>query len=224
MEEPRKTKEAFQIIEQMQRDGVIGKYAIGGAIAAMFYLQAFTTQDLDVFLDLPKPVGSEIYSLASIYEYLEKRGAKAEGFHINIAGWPVQFIPPNSALDREAIDVAVHVPYEGEQVWIMTAEHLIAISLQTGRLKDLERIVRFIQQADVDHSKLRSILDRHDLLKKWKKFERDYLSKEMNPPEPFRGKLEYRRRMAKASPESKMQTIEELREVGARARRSRRQS
>ncbi|HET9742758.1 MAG TPA: hypothetical protein VFQ00_08415 [Terriglobales bacterium] len=224
MEEPRKTKEAFQIIGQMQSDGVIGKYAIGGAIAALFYLQPFATQDMDVFLVLPKPAGSEIYSLSEIYEYLEKHGSKPEGLWITIAGWPVQFIPPSSPLDQEAIDQAVQADFEGEKVWIMTAEHLTAISIETGRPKDIDRALRFVQQADLDQEKLRSILTRHGLMKKWNKFEREHLSRELRAPNQFRQRVAYRRKMAKASPESKMQIIEELREVGARARRSRRES
>jgi hypothetical protein len=33
-------KNTLEVINQMQRDGVIGRYAIGGAVGATFYLAA----------------------------------------------------------------------------------------------------------------------------------------------------------------------------------------
>ena len=40
---------ALAVINELERDGVIRKYAIGGAIGAMFYVEAVATFDLDVF-------------------------------------------------------------------------------------------------------------------------------------------------------------------------------
>jgi len=48
-------------------------------------------------------------------------------------------------------------------------EHLIAIGLQTFRPKDRERIVRFLEEAEVDHRRLRDILKKHGLLDRYKK-------------------------------------------------------
>ena len=42
-------KETLAIIEQLHADGVIGPYAIGGAVAAAFYLEPDATLDVDVF-------------------------------------------------------------------------------------------------------------------------------------------------------------------------------
>jgi hypothetical protein len=46
-------KETLEAINQMQADGIIGKYAIGGAVGATFYLEPAATVDLDVFVMLP---------------------------------------------------------------------------------------------------------------------------------------------------------------------------
>ncbi len=43
-------KETLEVINQMQSDGVIGAYAIGGAVGATFYLEPMATLDLDVFV------------------------------------------------------------------------------------------------------------------------------------------------------------------------------
>jgi hypothetical protein len=37
-------------INQMEADGVIDRYAIGGAVAATFYLEPVATLDVDVFI------------------------------------------------------------------------------------------------------------------------------------------------------------------------------
>ena len=43
-------KKTFAVINQMQAAGVIGRYAIGGAVGAAFYLEPVRTVDVDVFV------------------------------------------------------------------------------------------------------------------------------------------------------------------------------
>ena len=45
----------FAVINQMEAEGVIGRYAIGGAIGSIFWLEPITTKDVDVFVDYPQP-------------------------------------------------------------------------------------------------------------------------------------------------------------------------
>ena len=61
----------------------------------------------------------------------------------------------------------------------MTAEHLAAIALRTGRPKDHNRILQFIEQGAIDEKTLQVIIERHNLTEKWKQFERRFL--EGNP-------------------------------------------
>lgn len=171
-------KETLEIINQMQRDGVIGRYAIGGAVGATFYLEPAATVDVDVFVALPVTPGSSLPSLAPVYEYLTKRGCEAKGECIVIGDWPVQFLPPNDTLEREALEEAIKVDVEGVPTRVMTAEHLAAIALKTGRAKDSARIVRFVEQGALDDAKLKRILSRHGLVPKWTRFEQRYLRDE----------------------------------------------
>ncbi len=56
-------KATFSILNQMQVDGVIGSFAIGGAVGATFYLEPVATLDLDVFVMLkPAPAASISHS------------------------------------------------------------------------------------------------------------------------------------------------------------------
>ena len=163
-------KTTLDMINRMQADGVIGKYAIGGAIGVIFYLEAFYTEDLDIFVILPTVPGSSLLSLSPIYEYLTEQGCKVDGERIVISDWPVQFLPPQGALEQEALDEAVKTDYEGIATYVLSAEHLVAIALKTGRAKDYARIAMFIEQDAVNMEKLNSILFRHGLVPKWESF------------------------------------------------------
>jgi hypothetical protein len=168
-------KETLEAINQMQADGVIGKYAIGGAVGATFYLEPAATVDLDIFVILPVRPGSLI-SLSPIYEYLKARGGKVQDEYIVVGDWPVQFLPPSNDLEREAVAEAITTKVEGLVTQVMSAEHLMAIALKTGRPKDHTRILQFIEQHVLyDPAKLNDILDRHGLTEKWKNFESRFL-------------------------------------------------
>jgi len=167
-------KATLEAINQMQADGVIGKYAIGGAVGATFYLAPAATVDVDVFVAFPA-AGSSLLSLAPIYEYLKARGATELDEYLVVGDWPVQFLPLADSLDEEAVEQSVSVIVEGISTRVMTAEHLIAIALRTGRSKDHSRILQFIEQRAVDRSRLQAIIERHGLASKWNEFERRYL-------------------------------------------------
>lgn len=167
-------KATLEVINQMQADGVIGKYAIGGAVGATFYLQPAATLDVDIFVTLPTVPGSSLLSLTPIYDYLKTRGGRVEDEYIVLGNWPVQFLPPSDELEREAVDQAVSTEVEGVATWVMTAEHLVAIALRTGRTKDHNRILQFIEQDAVDRGKLQRVIESHGLASKWKRFEQKY--------------------------------------------------
>ncbi len=168
-------KATLEVINRMQADGVIGKYAIGGAVGATFYLEPAATVDLDIFVSLPTASGGLLLSLAPIYDYLRSRGAEGKDEYIMIGGWPVQFLPSSSDLEQEAVAEAVSTEVEGIPTWVISAEHLAAIALKTGRSKDHIRILQFIEQEAVDYGKLQTILQRNALTSKWEQFRCKYL-------------------------------------------------
>jgi hypothetical protein len=166
-------KDTLRSINQMQADGVIGKYAIGGAVGATFYLEPAATLDVDVFVVLPTVPGSSL--LSPIYDYFKARGGTVEDEHIVIGGWPVQFRAASDELDLEAVADAVPTTVEDVGTWVMTAEYLAAVALRTGRPKDHNRILQFVEQDAIDRKKLQAIVERHNLAGKWKQFESMYL-------------------------------------------------
>jgi hypothetical protein len=95
--------------------------------------------------------------------------------YVEIGGWPVQFLPPSNNLETEAVAEAVATTVEGVRTWVMSAEHRVAIALRTGRSKDHNRILQFVDQDAVNRQKLQSIIERNGLTEKWREFERKYL-------------------------------------------------
>lgn len=168
-------KTTLETINQMQADGVIGRYAIGGAVGATFYLEPSATLDIDVFVSFQNVDGTALLDLSPLYRYLTARGCQAKGEYIVIADWPVQFLPPGNPLVAEAMEQAVKTDVEGVPTWVMTAEHLVVIALQTGRAKDHTRILQFIESGAIDTDKLDLLLSRHGLLAKWAQFEGKFL-------------------------------------------------
>jgi hypothetical protein len=167
-------KATLELINQMQADGVIGKYAIGGAVGATFYLAPAATVDLDLFVTLPKASGL-LVSLSPIYDYLKSHGGTEQDEYIVVKEWPVQFLMPGNALQEEAVNQAVSTSVEGVPTRVISAEHLVAIALETGRAKDHTRILQFVEQGAVDRNKLKAVLERHGLSTTWNQFERKFL-------------------------------------------------
>ncbi|HTS17315.1 MAG TPA: hypothetical protein VMP11_07070 [Verrucomicrobiae bacterium] len=169
-----KIKEVVATINQMQRDGVVDRYAIGGAVGATFYLEPVATLDVDIFIGFHPEPGRVIASPQRIYDYLTARGGKIDGEYVIVAGWPVQFLPPTGPLVEEALAEAVTVDIEDTPARVFTAEHLAAIALQTGRGKDKARLVQFIEAGVLDGTRFQGILSRHRLLDRWREFERQF--------------------------------------------------
>lgn len=173
-------KSTFRIINRMVADGVIEKYAVGGAVAALNYIEPTLTDDLDVLIsvehlaDQPK---SGLVSLEPIYGYLRNAGYeefRKEG--VVVEGWPVQFLPVANNLDAESLAQAVEVKIPAEpgapviKVSMLRAEHVVATALMVGRPKDFIRIGQFLSEEAVDLASLRAVLERHGLLRAWSKF------------------------------------------------------
>jgi hypothetical protein len=169
-------RDVIMAINQMEADGVIDRYAIGGAVGATFYLEPVATLDVDVFVAFRSEPGQLLATPKPIFDYLAARGWSMKGEYVMIADWPVQFLPPTGPLVEEALAEAVEADVEGVPARVFTPEHLAAIALQTGRAKDKTRLLQFIEEGALDAARFQAILRRHDLVDAWAKFERQFLS------------------------------------------------
>ena len=162
-------EEAIGVVNEMEREGVIERYAIGGGAAIALHMEPIPTQDLDVFVFLPQTPG-QLILLTPIYDYLKARGHRVGEAWVYIHDIPVQFIPAYDDLTEEAVDRAVDAFCGKTPTRVFRAEHLLAIMLQTSRDKDKERIVRVSQEAAIDERLLEDTLRRHGLWEKWERF------------------------------------------------------
>ena len=161
-------KETIRVLNELEKDGLYSKYAIGGAMAATFYAEPVLTYDLDIFLLFPQ--NNSLAVLSPLYSKLRKMGFKEEGECVEIHGVAVQFLPVYNTLLEESLCDALETAYEDVPTRILRVEYLIAICLQTGRTKDRDRVRLLREEAEVDNKMLLSIIRRHDLEGVWKEW------------------------------------------------------
>lgn len=167
----RSMKRVFAIINELEEKGAIESYALGGAMALLFYSEPIFTQDIDIFVFLPKSeVNHSLIDLSSIYDSLKKMGYSAKKEYVIIEGMQVQFLPAYNDLVEEAVKDCIIQNYEEVPVKVLRLEYLIAIMLDTNRAKDRARIGILLEQdVKIDQDKMLDILSRYKLQKKWER-------------------------------------------------------
>lgn len=171
-----KIQEVIRAINQMLADGVIDRYAIGGAVGATFYLEPVATIDVDVFVTFKSAPGSLLVSPQPIFDYLKAHGGAVQGEYIVLAEWPVQFLPTTSPLVEEALAQALTLDAGGVPAQVFSAEHLAAIALETGRSKDKARLLQFLESGVLNTQKFGELVTRYGLSDAWQRFGRQFLS------------------------------------------------
>lgn len=167
-------KKTLAVLNELEKNGIINKYAIGGGIAVLFYIEPIFTSDMDIFCLIPSEKNKSIITLTPIYNFLKKRGYKVREEQVLIEGVPVQFIPAYNKLVEDAVRNAKIVDYEDTKTKVISLEHLLAIMLQTNRPKDRERIFLILDEAKVKQDVFDEILKKHDLMDKWKEIKKAY--------------------------------------------------
>jgi hypothetical protein len=166
-------KKTLAVLNQMVADGVIENYAVGGAIGAIFYVEPFATEDLDVFVLTPD---DRVIIQLPGWDYLRAHGyTKIEKEGVVVEGWPVQFVPVTTPLEREAYLNAQILNVDDVPVRVVLPEHLVAIMLNVGRPKDIARIQMFLSQDAVKLTELEDLVNRHNLSEKWRDYKRNFL-------------------------------------------------
>lgn len=162
----------FKVINRMYQEGVLNDYAIGGAVATIYYTEPFATKDIDIFFIPPEK--EKIILLTPFYDFLLKKGYKTYKEYIMIKDTPVQFIPASTELEKEAVKNAISVKYRNVNIKILRPEYLIAIFLKVYRPKDRDKLIKLLDQAKIDKTILLDILQRHGLNKKFDDFMKKY--------------------------------------------------
>jgi hypothetical protein len=196
-------KATLEVINQMQADGVICHYGIGGGVAAAYYTEPASTPDMEAFVILPFDPRGESASMSALHSYLAARGCSCNGQHFEIRGWPVRISAARNDLEHAAVAGSLPESVDGEAAWILAAEDLIAIALAESSLRGQIWIQRLTEADAFDELTLKAVLTSNGLISKWEEFEKKY------PPQ-FASKEGTER--ARASFTEKVKILEKLRE------------
>jgi hypothetical protein len=140
--------------------GLIKDYALGGALAAIYYTEPFTTYDVDIIFIASDTTLSA--GMPAIYSHLQSKGWRVEREHLLVKDFPVQFLAA-SGLTEEAVRNAVPIEFEGLRAKVFRPEYIIAIAASVGRHKDLARIEQLMSQTTISEALLDDILRRYNL-------------------------------------------------------------
>ena len=163
-----KIGEVLNVLDEMRQNGIVDKYAIGGAFAAILHNEPISTIDLDIFFVFKEKQSSVVLSLDLIYQFAETHGFSFDHEFINIHGWLVQFVEAShSKLWSEAIENAIVLSIDNRDAFVIDKEYLVAMWLFAGRAKDYQKITMFVEAGIIDNEKLKNILESHALLIKW---------------------------------------------------------
>jgi hypothetical protein len=165
------TAKALQVVNQLRADGVISKFAVGGAVGAIFYVEPTQTQDIDIFILLDPEHRSGLVEISPIVRRLKELGYSFwQDDKLVVEKWPIQFIPASKPVEIEAIENAMEVTVtEGVTTFVPPAEYLMAIAIDLGRPKDVLRLYQFQAEKVYDPDRLEAVLDRHGLRAKWER-------------------------------------------------------
>ncbi len=155
----------LSVLNGLESRGLLNRYAIGGAMALLFYTEPVATFDLDIFCLIPED--GPLVTMAPLYDALRQDGHIVESEHVLIAGVPVQFIPAYNPLIVEGLNEAAERKFGDTLTRVLRLEHLLAIMLPTGRPKDRQRAALLATSPAFDESRLEGILTRHGLTDQW---------------------------------------------------------
>ena len=115
-------RDALTVLLQLRTEGTLADFAIGGAIAASFYIPAVATEDLDIFAFL-NSTASGLLVLTPLYERMQALGGRIENEYVVIGTWPVQILPAYTPLVEEAVTCAVDRAFEDLTVRVVDANY-----------------------------------------------------------------------------------------------------
>lgn len=167
----------MQVLNELEAQGKLVKWALGGAMGLTYYLEATETDDVDVLVLIPPRAGQLLVDLGPLHEDLRGRGYGFRDEHVIIENVPVQFIDVTpGSLEAEALERAVETEFHGVRLRVAPLEHLLSIAIRLQRAKDKIRLAKAFTETPekVNFPMLEDILSRHGLAARYLAFRRQY--------------------------------------------------
>ncbi|MFA6980534.1 MAG: hypothetical protein WC209_14525 [Ignavibacteriaceae bacterium] len=137
-------------------------------MAQFYYIEPSVTYNLDLIIHISGEENN-LNPLSPIYNWADENGYMTEGEHIIIEEMPVQFLLAYNELVEEALQNCVGITIFNERTFILSAEYVMAIMLQTGRITDKERLAKFFIEAEFNKVKFFELVKRFSLEETYKK-------------------------------------------------------
>jgi hypothetical protein len=155
-------------LNELKKKGIVSDYAIGGGVAAYEYT-SLPTKDVDVFVIFSSP-SRDLILMTPIYDYFTGLGCKWSKQWLMFEGYPVEFIPADTGLEREAVENAVEKTYHNILVRMLSPEYLIAVSVNVGRDRDFLRVNAIMSNTVVDERLLEEILAKYGSINRFRRY------------------------------------------------------
>jgi hypothetical protein len=117
-------EKTLKVLNELEKAGLVSKYAIGGSIAVLFHAEPVLTYDMDIYCFLPAQTG-RLVTLSPIYGFLKKQGYREDKEHVLIEGVPVQFVPAYNDLVTAAVTEAVETKFKRTRTRVVQVEYLL---------------------------------------------------------------------------------------------------
>ena len=149
-------EDAIRSLNKLKRQRVIRDYSLIGAVAATYYGEPISTEDLDIVILVDS---DDEYIRA--YRKIGEAADGLEGMHYILGDVPVQIFPSTVKPLYQDVVTNAHEARSGSlRVKIATAEHLVLLLLEAYRPKDKARLPSLLVAAD--DAKIRELLLRFD--------------------------------------------------------------
>jgi hypothetical protein len=211
----------LKAVDNLKKKGIIEDFIIGGGVAVSFYSQGIQTEDLDLYIQMPKNNFLNATDDKEIFKTLKPLGAKKIGPYIELYGIKIQFLFFMGGLIEEAFKNYKLINIDSTfSVKVEAPEYIIAIYLSLLRAKDIIKIHNLLRDTKIDYTKLRKILKKYDLITPYnelvKKFGLDTIKEQkiVGDIEIFKKKLLYQKMQATLPIKEKIKQINTLFEIG----------
>lgn len=158
--------DVYRALKAMQDEGIVEKYAIGGGMAALFYAETTATFDIDVFVLIAE--SGLLVDLSHIYDWARGRGYRIENEYLMVHDVPVQILVAGDGLQREAVETANLLDYDGVLVPVMKPEFLVLLYLAAGSSKRRGRASDLLE-AGADAKRIEELATRFGLQAQWQR-------------------------------------------------------
>ncbi len=147
---------AVNILQRLQKSGLIKGYALTGGVAVSLYVSYRTTFDIDFFVDTSFENFQKIYEWLKTKGYIVKRDWEFPMIKVEIDNVLIELLLARSFL-KDAIKNAKNFIFKGKKIPVLSPEALILTKLERGEKEDLLDIEALKKEVRINEKILKKL-------------------------------------------------------------------